>query len=581
MGGEGEDKKNAGEQKDYQKYDKTIGILANTPGLFDDNAEEKILRVRDKANVIREKLKKYTKFEVESANYLVGSEIKQIRALWPGIFGDTEVFYVHFDLDMFFASVEMLYDESLQNVAFGVGSNLMLSTCSYEARSFGVRAGMPGYIAKELCPGLRIVPVHFHRYKAYSKKVMTILSFYDPEMQVMGIDEGVLRFDAVGFRKLIYLYNNSHAYGLLNKRDFKISNYGPCSNLNPEKSSHIKDEAPDDYQDISAIRNERPSVSETKLSKIFEITDDAGLIDEHLNFSQDNLAKIIDLIRNVVYRNTRLTVSAGLSVTKGLAKFASNCNKPNGICSLKEKYEVYDNLGLQKINGIGKYTAELIERSLNITKISELRNQMNLIFLMFKRKTAVRLLRHSYGLSIYDSSVSETAEKSKGVSSSFPATDSYHKICDMTWQLSGSLFKRLQKLNSNGTLLTVRVKFESFKTVSRQKTVTKIFSKAEELFDSAIMNVLEIRREKGMQKIRMIGIAIGNLQSINNLDVFRQDQIVEPDCEQICCICDSSFCGVPSSLFISHVNGCIKKSERINVKKGLFTYFKPKKDLPE
>jgi len=41
----------------------------------------------------------------------------------------------------------------------------MLTTASYEARKFGVRSAMPGFIAKQLCPELIIVPVHFDKYR--------------------------------------------------------------------------------------------------------------------------------------------------------------------------------------------------------------------------------------------------------------------------------------------------------------------------------------------------------------------------------------------------------------------------------
>ena len=52
-----------------------------------------------------------------------------------------------------------------------VGGNSMLTTASYEARKFGVRSAMPGFIAKQLCPELIIVPVHFDKYR-YSTSIL-------------------------------------------------------------------------------------------------------------------------------------------------------------------------------------------------------------------------------------------------------------------------------------------------------------------------------------------------------------------------------------------------------------------------
>lgn len=50
---------------------------------------------------------------------------------------------------------------------------LQKSTSNYHARRFGVRAAMPGFIAKKLCPGLIIVPTNFDKYRAVSEEVRT------------------------------------------------------------------------------------------------------------------------------------------------------------------------------------------------------------------------------------------------------------------------------------------------------------------------------------------------------------------------------------------------------------------------
>lgn len=45
------------------------------------------------------------------------------------------------------------------------------STSNYHARRFGVRAAMPGFIAKRLCPQLIIIPPNFDKYRAVSREV--------------------------------------------------------------------------------------------------------------------------------------------------------------------------------------------------------------------------------------------------------------------------------------------------------------------------------------------------------------------------------------------------------------------------
>jgi len=79
------------------------------------------------------------------------------------------------DLDAFFCSVEELLDPSLTGTAFGVGGSHMLSASSYEARRYGVRSAMPGFIAKKLCPHLRIVPSHYDAYVSASSKAREVV----------------------------------------------------------------------------------------------------------------------------------------------------------------------------------------------------------------------------------------------------------------------------------------------------------------------------------------------------------------------------------------------------------------------
>ncbi|KAK7057229.1 IMS-domain-containing protein [Favolaschia claudopus] len=97
---------------------------------------------------------------------------------------------VHFDLDSFFASVEVLNDPTLAGKPFAVGHSV-LSTASYEARKYGVRSGMATFVAKKLCPQLIMVS-HSSSYSEPSHKVMEICSRYDPQMCPAGCDEGYL-----------------------------------------------------------------------------------------------------------------------------------------------------------------------------------------------------------------------------------------------------------------------------------------------------------------------------------------------------------------------------------------------------
>lgn len=99
---------------------------------------------------------------------------------------------VHVDMDAFYAAVEMLDNPSLRDKPMAVGSVGMLSTSNYEARKYGVRAAMPGFIGKKLCPTLVIVRPNFHKYTEFSRRVRQVLVQYDEDFTPVGLDEAYL-----------------------------------------------------------------------------------------------------------------------------------------------------------------------------------------------------------------------------------------------------------------------------------------------------------------------------------------------------------------------------------------------------
>ena len=99
---------------------------------------------------------------------------------------------VHVDMDMFFAAVEMREDPSLAERPMAVGGLGMLSTSNYKARRFGVRAAMPGFIAKRLCPDLTIVPPNMAKYAEVAEVVRGVFREYDPDFSPMSLDEAYL-----------------------------------------------------------------------------------------------------------------------------------------------------------------------------------------------------------------------------------------------------------------------------------------------------------------------------------------------------------------------------------------------------
>ena len=102
---------------------------------------------------------------------------------------------IHVDMDAFYASVEQHDNPELKGkpVAVGGGSKRgVVSAASYEARKFGVRSAMSGYIAQRNCPDLIFVKPRFERYKEISQQVRSVFFEYTDLVEPLSLDEAYL-----------------------------------------------------------------------------------------------------------------------------------------------------------------------------------------------------------------------------------------------------------------------------------------------------------------------------------------------------------------------------------------------------
>lgn len=95
---------------------------------------------------------------------------------------------LHADLDAFYASVEQLLDPSLHGKPIAVGGGVVLAA-SYEAKVFGIRSGMSGRQARELCPQLTFVSGHFNEYQRLGDAVIEVIGDFTPVVERISIDE--------------------------------------------------------------------------------------------------------------------------------------------------------------------------------------------------------------------------------------------------------------------------------------------------------------------------------------------------------------------------------------------------------
>ena len=103
--------------------------------------------------------------------------------------------FFHIDLDAFFASVEILDNPEYKGKPLIIGSRSersVVSTCSYEARRFGVHSAMPMVTALKLCPDAIVVKPRMRRYSEKSHEVMSIIKAFAPGFLQVSIDEAFL-----------------------------------------------------------------------------------------------------------------------------------------------------------------------------------------------------------------------------------------------------------------------------------------------------------------------------------------------------------------------------------------------------
>lgn len=103
----------------------------------------------------------------------------------------------HFDMNCFYASVEMAYHPELKGKPLAIAGNPeerkgVIVTSSYEARAKGVKTTMPLWQARRLCPELIVRRPNFDRYRQASKDIFTFLAEITPMIEPVSIDEGYM-----------------------------------------------------------------------------------------------------------------------------------------------------------------------------------------------------------------------------------------------------------------------------------------------------------------------------------------------------------------------------------------------------
>jgi len=132
---------------------------------------------------------------------------------------------VHMDLDTFFVSCERLTDSRLNGIPLiiGGGERGVVASCSYEARTFGVRSAMPIKMALRLCPQAKVMKGDMELYSRLSHTVTEVVEEKAPVVEKASIDEFYL--DITGMDKFYgsYKWTNELAQSITKETGLPIS----------------------------------------------------------------------------------------------------------------------------------------------------------------------------------------------------------------------------------------------------------------------------------------------------------------------------------------------------------------------
>ncbi|WP_255478233.1 DNA polymerase IV [Rhizosphaericola mali] len=256
------------------------------------------------------------------------------------------------------------------------------------------------------------------------------------------------------------------------------------------------------------------------LHRYTDIIEPLSLDEAYLDVTEDKLGigsaiEIAQSIQTAVLSELNLTISAGVSINKFLAKVASDLQKPAGLTFIgPSRVESFmESLDVNKFYGVGKVTTEKMQK-LGLFKGKDLKKMTENELVFHFGKMGHFFYQIVRGID--DRPVQSYREiKSVSVEDTYPEDlEDLEKIQKELYILVDRLIIRLDKRKLNGRTLTVKIKFHDFTQITRSlSTPFAIYDKPAmlSLLDKIIGN-LDLKS----QKIRLLGVGISNFIDNDN-----------------------------------------------------------------
>ncbi|XP_030593570.1 DNA polymerase kappa isoform X2 [Archocentrus centrarchus] len=407
-------------------------------------------------------------------------------------------------MDAFYAAVEMRDCPELKDKPMAVGSMSMLSTSNYHARKYGVRAAMPGFIAKKLCPNLVIVPANFDKYRAVSGEIREIFADYDPHFQPMSLDEAYLDFTE-------HVEQRQHWPESARTHRFRARDIAAG-----ETKTELSQEAATEERDLSPVLFEDSPGSSPSLMGPEGVCAPGGDVEVF----GTSVEEAVREMRFRIEQKTMLTASAGIAPNMMLAKVCSDKNKPNGQYRLPSTREAVmdfiQNLPVRKVCGIGKVSEKMLN-ALGVSTCSHLSQKMAMLSLLFSETAWHHFLEVSLGQgSTYIPRHEE--RKSMSTERTFKELSKAEEQLSLCKELCEDLADDMRKEGLKGKTVTLKLKNVNFEVKTRAMTLPYAVATVDEIFAVAKdLLKTEIENESPQPlRLRLMGVRISAFVSLDD-----------------------------------------------------------------
>ena len=224
-------------------------------------------------------------------------------------------------------------------------------------------------------------------------------------------------------------------------------------------------------------------------------------------------------IKRNIFEATGLTCSIGIAPNKFLAKIASDLKKPDGLTIIPENEvrEFMHSLPVAGIPGVGLKTLNILQQY-GIKTASDILRFSETFWIKRLGKAGKRLFKYAGGL---DSSPVLSGCEPKSFSAEetfFSDSNNLSKIRKVLFKQAERVGRDLRKHKYKGRTITLKIKFEDFKTTTRSRTLQVPVCSTAAIFETALalLNGLKIDR-----KIRLVGVGASSLiRSIRQISLF-------------------------------------------------------------